>query len=126
MDKKICLDSDILIEISRGNRKIIDRIKNLDANLYTTSINIFEIWTGRLKKEEEATRALIASLKKTDFDEGSAIKAGDMQIKLKEAGNLIDFRDIFIASICIENDIELFTNNKKHFERLKRFGLQLV
>ncbi len=126
MDRKICLDSDILIEILRTNQDVKDQLSELNSNLYTTPINIFEVWGGRSKKDEEGVKKLINSLKKIDLDELSALKAGDMQIELKNSGELIDFRDLFIGAVCIQNNIELLTNNKKHFERLKKFGLKLV
>ena len=40
-------------------------------------------------------------------------------------GMEVEFRDIMIASICINRDIPLLKNNKKHFERLKGEGLKL-
>jgi predicted nucleic acid-binding protein len=126
MDRKICLDSDILVEILRGNREIINNLEELNANLYASSISIFEIWVGRLKKEEEKIKKLFQSLKKLDFDNISAIKSGDIHESLKENGDILDFRDIFIASSCMVKNIELYTNNKRHFERLKKYGLKLV
>lgn len=126
MDRKICLDSDVLIELTKGNKEIVECLQKFDASLYTSSINVFELWTGRLKKEEENIHNLIISLKKEGFDSESAIKAGDINLSLKEKGELIDFRDLFIASICITNNLELFTLNKKHFERLSKYGLRLV
>ena len=126
MDRKVCLDSDIQIEILKNNQQISEKIIELKANLYTTSINIFEIWTGRLKKQEDSAKQLIRSLKKINFDENSALKAGDINLELKKSGELLDIRDVFIASICISNNLELFTLNKKHFERLTKFGLKLI
>ena len=41
-------------------------------------------------------------------------------------GKILDLRDLFIASLCINEGIELLTYNTKHFERLKEFGLILV
>ena len=31
---------------------------------------------------------------------------------------MIEFRDIFIAATCIENNLPIVTLNKKHFERI--------
>lgn len=124
MDRKICLDSDILIDLSKGVNEIGERIDNLDAIFYITSINLFEIWFGRRNKEN--LKQFIESFNILDFDLDSALLAGDILRKLKDSGLTIDFRDLFIASICIINKIELMTNNLNHFERLKNFGLKLV
>ncbi|MBI2632647.1 type II toxin-antitoxin system VapC family toxin [Candidatus Pacearchaeota archaeon] len=126
MDRKICLDTNIIIDFLRKNPKTKRIIDNLGEEFYTTQIITFEVWSGRLKHEENMIKDMLGSLIKIDFNENSALKAGDIQMKLKETGDLIDFRDLFIASICIVNDLELLTNNKKHFEKLKKFGLKLI
>ena len=61
-----------------------------------------------------------------NFDKNSGIIAGKISRQLKDNGEEVEFRDIFIGSICISNDVELFTLNVKHFERMKKFGLNLV
>jgi hypothetical protein len=45
---------------------------------------------------------------------------------LRKRGELIEDPNLLIASICIANDLSLMTGNKKHFERLKRYGLKLI
>lgn len=126
MDRKICLDSDIIINFLRKSHKAKETLNKLGGEFYTTQINLFEIWSGRLIDEEKTIKEMLNSLIKFDFDEDAAIKAGDIMVNLKKSGNIIDFRDLFIASICIVNNLELLTNNKKHFERLKKYGLKLV
>jgi tRNA(fMet)-specific endonuclease VapC len=122
--RKICLDTDVLIQIMRDDPTLKETLSSMDASFHTTTISVFEIWQGH--KQSEGTLELIHSLIKLDFDEKSAFAAGDIQRKLSDAGEILDFRDLFIASICIKNDAELFTFNKKHFERLKKFGLKLA
>ena len=124
MDRKICLDTDILIQIMRNDKKLKEKINSLNASFYTTSINIFEIWQGHKKGEE--TLELLEALIKLNFDESSAFFAGDLQRKLSDKGTLIDFRDLFIGATCIKNNVELMALNSKHFLRLKQFGLKLI
>lgn len=122
--KKICLDSDILIGVSKHEEKSIAAFASLDAVFYTTSINVFEIWQG--KREGEKLSQFLDAFKVFDFDKQSAMIAGDIKKSLEKSGLALDLRDIFIASICIANDTELLTLNKKHFERIEPFGLRLV
>ena len=126
MVRKACLDSDVIIELLKNNDKTKNAIISLDAEFYTTTINAFELWGGRKDKEEEIIDSLITWLNTKELDKKSAYRAGDIRRKLKKQGADIEFRDIFIAAICIQNDLELFTYNKKHFERLKQFGLKLI
>ncbi|HLD04655.1 MAG TPA: type II toxin-antitoxin system VapC family toxin [Candidatus Nanoarchaeia archaeon] len=100
------------------------RIESLDASFYTSSVNAFEIWMGR--KESERVLELLSWLEVIPFDMSAACLAGDVMRSLKKDGNIIEFRDLFVATICIRHNIELLTYNQKHFARLKKYGLKLV
>jgi len=122
--RKICLDSDVLIELFRNNRQLTDKIFSLDAQFHTTSVSVFELWNSR--KDEDKLSDFFHSITILNFDKNSGIIAGKISRQLKDNGEEVEFRDIFIGSICISNDVELFTLNVKHFERMKKFGLNLV
>jgi len=122
--RKICLDTDILIQMMRDDDNLNAIMTSLDADFFTTSINVFEIWQGH--REGEETLELLSPLVKVDFDEKSALISGDIQRKLLDKGDVLGVRDVFVASVCIKNELELLTFNFKHFERLKKFGLKLV
>ena len=125
MGRKICLDSDILIDILRGKEEAIQKIKSIEAELCTTSPSIFEIWYGKRTGEEIVNRA-IDIIETFPLDKNSAKLAAEILLKLEKSGAPIEFKDIFIGAICITNDLPLITNNKKHFERLREFGLKLL
>lgn len=126
---EICLDTDILIDFLRGERKIVDTIKTLEEEheLLTTSINIFELYYGAHKtgkdKNVRAVDELTGRLEILKLTEQSAKISGKILAELESEGKVIDFRDVLIAGIVMENDVTLFTRNKKHFQRVK--GLKL-
>ncbi len=124
MDKRICLDSDILIGVLRQDLKVKRLIENLNDELCTTSVNSFEVWMGR--KNSEKTEELLARLTTIPLDQKSAKRAGDIHRELAKNGNIIEFRDLFVGAIAIENGLVLATLNKKHFERLADFGLKML
>jgi predicted nucleic acid-binding protein len=124
MVRKICLDSDVLIALLHEDKKTKELLESLDAIFYTTAVNSFEVWYGR--KKTETVFQLLETLHILDMTDSSARKAGDILLELKRTGALLDIRDTFIAGICIQHDVELLTYNRKHFERIKRFGLMLV
>ena len=124
MDRRICLDSDVMIGLLNKDEAARKLVEALDAEFYTTSINVFELWYGR--KKQETVSELFESLRLLSLGDKSARLAADILRNLKEKGTLIDFRDAFIASMCIRHDTELLTMNKKHFERLQEFGLVLT
>lgn len=124
MVRKICLDSDVIIGLLNKDEAAFRVMASLDAAFYTTSINLFEVWFGR--KEQETVFQLFESLEIRDFDSQSSRLAADMLRELKKRGQQLEVKDIFIAATCIRNNLELLTYNKKHFERLKQFGLILI
>ena len=124
MVREICLDSDVIISFLSNDEKTKQIIENLDADFYTTSINSFETWFGRTKSEK--IFELLQWLKIMSFDKKASLLAGDILRDLKNKGEILEIRDVFIGSICVKNGIELLTFNKKHFERLRKFGLILT
>ncbi len=128
-DLEICLDSDILIDLLRGNTEITGIIRELEEGfeLATTSINIFELYYGAYKtkrvKNIDAVDELANSIEIYKLTEKSAKLSGKIVAELKSEGNAIDFRDALIAGIVVENDAILFTRNVRHFQRVQ--GLKL-
>jgi len=125
MDKQICIDTDVAIAILNNEeraQKVIDKIENMD--IFISAINLFELLLRETNLEQiEIFRNKVNLL---EFDEASARKASLIHKELKNKGELIDFKDLFIAATCIVNNYDLMTFNKKHFERLEKFGLVLV
>src|SRR3989344_1899794 len=114
MVEKICLDSDIIIEILKDNQELKEKLEFMvrtEDELCTTSINIFETWSGR--ENNEAFRLFLEELYRFPFEEESAKKAAVMFNEMKKKGLMIEPRDIFIAAICITHQLSLLTNNKK-------------
>lgn len=118
-NSRVCLDSDIISNILKNKHQSIDLSNSL---VYTTIINFFEISCWETKKPIDE---FLKSLKIVGLEINDAKLSLEIYKKLKQDGNILDYRDIFIASICINNNLKLLTENKKHFERLKEFGLEL-
>lgn len=121
MVRKVCLDSDTLISLLGGDEQTKQEIASIEAEFCTTAINSFEVWHGR--KKNETVDGLLGKLEILRLDDESGRLAADILIELKRSGTPLGIRDLFIAAICITNKTELMTRNKKHFERMKRFGL---
>jgi len=124
MVRKVCLDSDMLLALLNKDEQAKTIISSIDGQFVSTSINSFEVWYGR--KAQEPVSELFDWLDIFQFDGESARIAADIMRSLKLKGKMIEMRDIFIASICIKNNMELLTRNKKHFSRLKEFGLRMI
>ena len=119
---KICLDTDFCIAVL-NNEERADKLLNFigSRSIFVTSITIFELY---LRKENlEKIRTFINDSFILKFDQEAAIIASDIYKDLKSKGIIIDYRDIFIASIAITNNCSLATFNKKHFLRIKNLEL---
>lgn len=122
LDKKVCLDTDVIIAILNGEERASKLIENIENNeIFISSINLFELLLreNNLEPIEEFRN----KVKLFNFDELAARKASMIFKDLKTKGSLIDFRDIFIASSCITNNCQLATFNKKHFEKIKEIKI---
>ena len=125
MEQKVCIDTDVVIAILNGESRAMDIISKIEnCEVFISSVTLFELLLRKtnleqIEKFKDKTSVL-------DFDEISARKASTVLKKLKEDGNIIDFRDLFIASICLTNNCVLATFNYRHFERMKEFGLFFI
>ena len=122
MDKKVCLDTDACISVIKGEpkaEKISDFIGS--GKLFVSSITVFELYLRKENLHEIAD--FLGGIFVLNFDEECAIKASNLQKELRENGVVLDFRDIFIASIAMVNYCTLATFNKKHFSRINDLDL---
>ena len=120
----ICLDTNVLIDLLRGDFKAVEEIKQLENQfeLATTAINLFELYYGAYKtgrdKNVEAVNELGRRIEVLKFTHKSAEISGRILSELEKKGKTVDFRDVMIAGIVIENDVTLYTRNLKHFKRI--------
>lgn len=122
INNQIILDTDSLIQLEKGDLSIINFLDET-GKLFITSITVFEFASGD-SFDENKNRLddyiVIPFNKKDGLLTAKIIKG------LKKRGEEIEFRDVMIGAICITNNIPLKTNNLKHFERLKEYGLKLI
>ena len=128
----LCLDTDILIDLLRGESKTVEEIKQLEDKfeLVTTAINLFELYYGAYKtgreRNIEAVKEVARRVEVLNLTEKSAEISGKILAELEKRGEAIDFRDVMIAGIVIENNITLYTRNVKHFKRIERINLYRI
>ncbi len=126
-----CLDTDFLVGVLKGIPEAKTKLGMIDkeGRAATTAITAFELLNGaRLSKNVEeninATLRLLSRLEVLYFDLESADFASQVFSELSTRGNLIDERDLFIASICISKGLVLVTRNTKHFSRIKMLKIE--
>ena len=124
------LDSNVVIDILRKDKKIIDIYNKESMNgnkMFICSIVYYEIIRGF--KIIQATKKLEAFLQFSKdweilpLDMKATEKAIDIYVSLHK-GYTVEDNDIYIAAIAMANDCTLVTANEKHFSRIE--GLTYV
>ena len=114
----VLVDSDILIEVTRGNdRAILARWMELSesggAILYSP-VTAAEIWAGARPKERETIAGLFRALVCVPIDGETGHRAGEY---LRQYGKShgVELGDALIASTALQNHATLWTRNRKHY-----------
>jgi tRNA(fMet)-specific endonuclease VapC len=126
------LDTNIVSYLVRGKNNIQDKVANIPIDeLAISSITLSELLYGSaIIKDKVQSNLLITTylniaqeLELLDFDYNSAIIFSDIKSDLKKLGKLVSDTDMQIASIAINNNLILITNNTKDFINMKNLKL---
>ncbi len=124
------LDTDIVIEILRGNETAVNKMESLpqETLIYITGLTVYELYKGVLyiesKKLEEDLENFMQIVEVLQLDSYIERKAGEIYAYLKKKGEIISDADILIAATVLVNDSVLVTNNKEHFKRIKDLKIE--
>ncbi len=77
----------------------------------------------RVPKRKQDVIWLLEDLPILELDTDNAMQAAEIYHQLRRSNQMIEFRDIFIAAICIAHELPLYTLNTKHFERIASLKL---
>jgi predicted nucleic acid-binding protein len=111
---KVFLDTCILIDILRGNRKIASIIAK-DNKYVINSIVFMEIIRGaRDKKELIQLQKFLSIFEIIEIDQQISSTARNLIIRYS-LGFGLEIADALIASTCIVYNLKLWTFNKKDF-----------
>lgn len=99
------LDTTFLLDLLKREpgavRKAADLEKG-DEPLYTTSVNVFELWQGlasRSREHRQRVERLIADLHLLPLDSEAAKQGGEIWSDLQGEGRGIDTHDAMVASL---------------------------
>lgn len=126
-----CLDTDIVIEFFRENKRINEKIRDSlskGIELSITCITLCELYRGTYlsnnpEKQLKNISKLLDNIKVLNFSKESGRLFGLIGAELTKKGESIDDADLMVASIVLDNNNILVTNNTKHFDRIK--GLKI-
>ncbi|MBS3075293.1 type II toxin-antitoxin system VapC family toxin [Candidatus Pacearchaeota archaeon] len=119
-----CLDTNIVIDIFRGDEKLKDKINDIrgSENIFISSITLCELYKGAFSffKPEEKIKDIdnfIVNFQIIDLDKEVCKEYGKIHSGLKKRGNLFNDFDLIIAAIVKSNDLTLITRDN-HFNNI--------
>lgn len=125
------LDTNIISYWMRGDRQVIDRIKqHAPSDLVLSTITLAEILYGieksPMKKKERRLKIqqILSLLGMYSFDEAAAVEYAVIRTQLEREGRVISERDTQIASIAMANKLILVTHNVKEFGRIGKLKVE--
>jgi len=128
--KKYLIDSDILIYFLKGKREVVKKLSQIPIDdLYISRINYTELIYGaynsaKINQNLKVIEPFLESFNVLEFTKVSSVIFAKEKARLKKNGNIIADMDLMIASIAIENDCTLISNNIKHFNRVQNLKLE--
>ena len=120
----ILLDTNILIEILKGNEKTVQKVQSFSEELAISSISIMELYYGAINKTELNKLEKFTSLFQIVQLNEKISKTAVQLVKSYAKSHTLDIPDSLIASTCLINDCQLFTYNVKDFRYIE--GLKLL
>jgi len=114
----VLVDSDILIEVSRGrNADVVSKwidLSNADAAVLYSPVSVAELWAGARPNEYETLNNLFRALTCIPIDEEAGRQAG-VYLRQYRRSHGIEIADALIAASAAANRAELWTRNRKHY-----------
>lgn len=120
----ILCDTNIIIEVYKGNQTIIDFLENIgQANIAISDVTCAELLFGaRNKNELQIIKKDLKKLVVFSINEEIS-KNAILLIEKFTLSNKLNLPDALIASTAIYHDINLYTLNKKDFKYIENINL---
>jgi len=115
---EVLIDTDILIEVLRGRKPEVirlwsDTVSEAGAMFYSP-VTLAEIRHGTRANERESTDRVLSSMVSVPIDREIGARAGDY-LRAFHASHAIEIADALIAATASIHQLELWTQNRKHF-----------
>ncbi len=120
----VILDTNVLIEILKGNQDTINVLNNLKVKFKISSITEMELYYGAKNKQEQFKLEKFISLFEIIHINTEISKKSISLIKKYAKSHNLDIPDSLIASTALMYHCKLFTYNKKDFRYIN--GLILI
>jgi predicted nucleic acid-binding protein len=119
----ILLDTNILIQILKGDSVTIKKVENILDTVAISSISAMELYYGAFdKKESRKIEKFLSLFEIIHLNREISTKAIQL-IKTYSKSHGLDIPDSLIASCALVNNCKLFTFNIKDFRYIENLNL---
>jgi tRNA(fMet)-specific endonuclease VapC len=124
----ILLDTDICIELLRGNKGVLKKRNECEDNVAISFMSAAELFYGAEKSKNSHNNKLLVeefllSIYIINTDISILRKFGEIKSTLDKEGSIIADADIFIAATALQKCNKLITGNIDHFKRINELKL---
>jgi len=125
----ILLDTDICVELLRGNINVIHSKKKEIQKASVSYMTAGELFYGVAKsgnyiKNNLLVKTFLTTVEIINTDLEIMEMFGNLKSNLQKSGNMLPDADIIIASVAICKCTKLITGNTSHFSRFKNLKLE--
>lgn len=129
MATKYLLDTNVCIELLKGNKTVRNRIEAVGPqNCRISEITVAELYYGASKStrsfEKRQDIRFLLELFDLVLISPSLAEYGEIKAFLERKGNRFDEFDLLIGATAIEGGYTLVTNNTKHLSRIPGIKLE--
>lgn len=126
--EKYLLDTNVIIEVLRGNDDMITKIESVDQrNCYISEITLAELLYGAVRGNSTKNFLDVERIEQ-EFEvlpiKPAFREYAEARNSLRQNGTPIDHMDLFVASVALHHNMTLVSHNTKHFARIN--GLKLT
>ena len=129
MDEKvILLDTDVLISLAKGHKQTLTWFETQhNVTFAISSVSLFELYLGAFGRLGKKHLTFIDSL--CTFCTVIELTFNDMRVaaqisaELQKQGRSLNYRDIFIATAALKEEIPIKTGNITHYSRIPKITI---
>ena len=113
----VLLDSDVVIEVLRGRRPVIDALRRLENDgvpTFCTAITWAEVHAGLRRGEEQVTQEFFEARGEVVLDARAGRRAGEYLLAYARSHG-VELADALVAAAAATSGLALWTLNRKHY-----------
>ena len=114
----VLVDSDVLIEVSRGRDQDTlakwEELARSEHHVLYSPVTAAELWAGARPREHEALSNLFRALLCVPIDDETGRRAGDYLRDYRKSHG-VELGNALIAATAVLNNAELWTRNRKPY-----------